>query len=91
MKTRSRWAIHWGITALLLWAGFINSLQAQMVTGLNRDSLQQLLRNMPADTNKVMAHITLGQQYENNRPVITRAMPCRCGLHRPIVQIITIR
>lgn len=45
-----------------------DAAKAQMVIGLNTDSLRQLLNAMPADTSKVLAFIRLGQQYENSRP-----------------------
>lgn len=39
-----------------------------MVVGLNKDSLKQILRSMPADTAKVQMLIRIGQQYESNLP-----------------------
>ncbi len=42
--------------------------RAQMVTGLNKDSLHLLLSNVAQDTNCVQLYITLGQQYETNNP-----------------------
>ncbi|SEM76040.1 Signal transduction histidine kinase [bacterium A37T11] len=44
------------------------SARAQNDAGLYRDSLLLQLRTMPADTNKVLTLITIGQQYENNLP-----------------------
>jgi two-component system NarL family sensor kinase len=41
---------------------------AQMQVGLNKDSLKRMLNKMPGDTLKVKTLITLGQQYESNRP-----------------------
>lgn len=41
---------------------------AQIVMGLNKDSLKNLLVQMPYDTNRVLATITLGQQYESSDP-----------------------
>lgn len=39
-----------------------------MITGLNKDSLKQVIATMRADTNKVENFILLGQQCENNIP-----------------------
>jgi len=64
MKYRSRVWLHICMLVMLLTL----RTQAQMVTGLNRDSLRRALHALPVDTNKVMAFITLGQQYENNLP-----------------------
>jgi len=64
MKHISRTLLHICMLVMLLTL----HTQAQMVTGLNRDSLRRVLHTLPADTNKVMAFITLGQQYENNIP-----------------------
>ncbi|WP_217605963.1 hypothetical protein [Chitinophaga sp. GbtcB8] len=64
MKRISRVWLHICILVMLLTL----HTQAQMVTGLNRDSLRRVLHALPVDTNKVMAFITLGQQYENNIP-----------------------
>jgi len=41
---------------------------AQMMTGLNKDSLRFLLSKTAVDTNRVLLYITLGQQYETNTP-----------------------
>lgn len=41
---------------------------AQMVLGLNKDSLKQLVSSGKDDTGKVNNFIVLGQQYENNIP-----------------------
>ncbi|GAA4324362.1 hypothetical protein GCM10023149_25910 [Mucilaginibacter gynuensis] len=41
---------------------------AQMQVGLNKDSLKRVLSKMPDDTLKARMLITLGQQYESNRP-----------------------
>ncbi|MDJ1505813.1 tetratricopeptide repeat-containing sensor histidine kinase [Xanthocytophaga agilis] len=44
------------------------SLYGQFIAGLPKDSLQKVLRTTPADTNKVLLYLTLGQQYEGNQP-----------------------
>lgn len=58
------------ILYILLFIGMGRSLQtqAQLETGLNKDSLQKALRQMPMDTLRVHALIRLGQQYESNQP-----------------------
>lgn len=45
---------------------FATTVKAQMIVGLNTDSLKMRLRTMPADSNKVHTLIRMGQQYENN-------------------------
>ena len=42
--------------------------EAQMEVGLNKDSLKHILSKMTDDTLKVKTLITLGQQYESNKP-----------------------
>lgn len=42
--------------------------QAQMMVGLNKDSLKQVLSKLPSDSNRVQLLITLGQQYEDHNP-----------------------
>lgn len=54
------------ISALLL--GNSREARGQMVVGLNKDSLRQILYTMPADTHKVQMLIRIGQQYESNLP-----------------------
>lgn len=44
------------------------SAAAQMQVGLNKDSLKRILSKRPDDTVKAQMLITLGQQYESNRP-----------------------
>jgi len=41
---------------------------AQLVAGLNRDSLHRILNQVPADTNKVLTLLRLAESYENSRP-----------------------
>lgn len=41
---------------------------AQMITGLDKDSLKNLMIRMPYDTNRVLVNIVLGQQYESSDP-----------------------
>jgi two-component system, NarL family, sensor kinase len=45
-----------------------NVLSGQMAVNVNKDSILALLRKMPADTNKVLTYITVGQQYEETQP-----------------------
>jgi two-component system NarL family sensor kinase len=54
------------VGALLVVVGMATSLQAQMMMGLDRDSLQEVLRRLPDDTIKVQTLITTGQQFENS-------------------------
>lgn len=54
------------VGALLVAVGMIAPLRAQMMMGLDKDSLRQVLRRLPDDTNKVQTLITTGQQYENS-------------------------
>jgi two-component system NarL family sensor kinase len=52
----------------LMFLSFILTATAQMQVGLNKDSLKKVLNNQPDDTLKTRTLITLGQQYESNRP-----------------------
>lgn len=58
------WRRVWTAGALLVAVGVATSVEAQMMMGLDTDSLRQVLRRLPDDTNKVHALITTGQQYE---------------------------
>lgn len=42
--------------------------KAQVITGLNRDSLKKVIAANPGDTATVYSLVHLGQQYENNTP-----------------------
>src|SRR5688572_9684044 len=57
---------HLVLTGIYLMFCFITV--AQMAVNLNKDSIRSLLKKIPADTNKVLTYITLGQQYEENQP-----------------------
>ncbi|MDQ2772290.1 MAG: tetratricopeptide repeat protein [Bacteroidota bacterium] len=62
--------------------------QAQLPNTDQRDSLRALLRTQPADTNRVLLLIGLGQQYEASRPDSAKALYLRAGrlseqLHYP--------
>ncbi len=46
----------------------LTAAHAQMVIGLNKDSLKQKLSALPSDTNRVNLLITIGQQYEDSNP-----------------------
>jgi two-component system, NarL family, sensor kinase len=59
------------ISALLFFILFVikdTPIAAQMITGLNKDSIIRLIKSTPDDTIKVDRFIVLGQQYENNVP-----------------------
>lgn len=56
------------VILFLVVLGGMTTAHAQLVTGLNKDSLKNLLARMPYDTNRVLATITLGQQYESTDP-----------------------
>jgi two-component system NarL family sensor kinase len=44
------------------------SAKAQLVLGLNKDSLKRIIASTTSDTSRVISLITLGQQYESNIP-----------------------
>jgi two-component system, NarL family, sensor kinase len=60
------WRRFWLVGALLVAVAMATSSQAQMLMGLDRDSLRAVLRHQPDDTVKVQTLITTGQQFENS-------------------------